>query len=63
MERIINNIQSYIWLGLAVIIIVSILINWIANGIFAYWHIFTALISYVMYKAMYIPAEDDKNNK
>lgn len=51
MERIINNIVAYIWAGLCIICLYGV----IFKG--AYWHLFTAGISYLMFKAMYIPKE------
>jgi len=54
-ERIINNIAAYIWLGLTFLCLGGV----IFAG--AYWHIWTALLSFVMYRAMYTPKP--KNNK
>lgn len=53
MERIINNIMAYIWLGLFFLAL--------GGAIFAgaWWHLLTAAISYLMYRVMYIP----KNKK
>ncbi len=54
MERIINNITAYIWLGIFFLCLGGV----IFAG--ATWHIWTALLSFIMFKAMYIPKKGDK---
>lgn len=53
MERIINNIQAYIFAILGIAALVGVL----ANG--AYWHLLTVGICYIMFRVLYIPKEKD----
>lgn len=57
LERTMNNVMAYLWLFIAVFCIVG------AIGWGAWWHLFTAGISYVMYKAMYIPKSDNETTE
>lgn len=50
-DRIINNGMAYVWLGLSIICICGV----IFKG--AWWHLFTAAISFGMYKMIFIPKE------
>ena len=56
-ERTISNIQAYIWLALTIFCLGGAIIKG------AWWHLFTAGISYVMYKAFYVPKEDRKTTE
>lgn len=54
-DRIINNSLAYTCLGIAVACIVGVIVKG------AWWHVFSALICYFLYKTMYIPK--DKENQ
>ncbi len=53
MERIINNVQAYLFMALGIAALAGIIVKG------AYWHIWTVAICYVMYKALYIPKKKE----
>lgn len=55
MERIINNLTAYIWLALFIVALFGI----IFKG--AWWHLWTAGLCWIMFRAMYIPKDKDNN--
>lgn len=55
MERIINNLTAYIWLALFIVALFGI----IFKG--AWWHLWTAGLCWIVFRAMYIPKDNDNN--